>query len=105
MLYLSVIVYMRQIKELYGFIFSSTIRYNILKTLQKKSPLLQSNIAKRMDRKQQDISKAIYQLEKENLVECLTPDKGSYKIYNITSLGIEVLDFGKQLKDNTKKNN
>lgn len=84
---------MRQIKELYGFIITSKIRNGILKTLEKKSPLLQSEIAKKMKRKQQDISKAIYQLEKEKLIECLTPDKGSYKSYAISDLGKEVLNF------------
>jgi len=84
---------MRQIKELYGYAITSKIRLNILKTLDKKSPLLQSQIAKKMKRKQQDISKAIYQLVKMELVECLTPDKGSYKVYVISKQGKEVLRF------------
>ncbi len=61
--------------------------------LNKKSPLLQSEIAKKMKKKQQDISKAVYQLEKDSLVECLTPDKGSYKAYVITRIGKEALEF------------
>ncbi|MBR9677483.1 hypothetical protein GOV04_05050 [Candidatus Woesearchaeota archaeon] len=84
---------MRQIKELYGLVITSKIRHGILKTLDKKSPLLQSEIAKKMKRKQQDISKAVYQLEKEKLIECLTPSKGSYKAYMITKLGKEVLRY------------
>ena len=85
---------MMKTKNLYGFMISSKIRIGIMKTLKKsKNPLLQSHIAKKMDKKQQDISKAIYQLEKKELVECLTPDKGSYKIYVITKLGKEVLDY------------
>lgn len=84
---------MRQIKELYGFVITSKIRLGIIQTLNKKSPMLQSGIAKKMKRKQQDISKSIYQLEKEGLVECLTPEKGSYKAYAITKLGKETLSF------------
>lgn len=84
---------MRQIKELYGLIITSKIRLGILQTLNKKSPTLQSGIAKKMKRKQQDISKEMYKLVKEGLVECLTPDKGSYKAYVISKLGKEVLDF------------
>ncbi len=84
---------MRQTRELYGFIITSKIRLSILRTLGKKSPLLQSEVAKKSNRKQQDISKAVYQLEKEGLVECLTPSKGSYKAYAITKLGREVLNF------------
>ncbi len=84
---------MRQIRELYGFIITSKIRLFLLQALDKKSPLLQSEVAKKLNRKQQDISKAVYQLEKEELVECLTPNKGSYKAYTITKLGREVLHF------------
>ncbi len=84
---------MRQTRELYGFVITSKIRLSILQTLGKKSPLLQSEVAKRLDRKQQDISKAVYQLEKEGILECLTPGKGSYKAYTITKLGKEVLNF------------
>lgn len=84
---------MRQTRELYGYIITSKIRLGILRSLNKKSPLLQSEIAKKMKRKQQDISKAIYQLEKESLVECLTPSKGSYKAYILTTLGKEILNF------------
>ena len=80
-------------RELYGFIITSKIRHAILQSLEKKSPMLQSKIAQKLKRKQQDISKAVYQLEKENLIECLTPDKGSYKAYTITKLGREILNF------------
>ncbi len=84
---------MRQTRELYGFVITSKIRQSLLQVLGKKSPLLQSEVAKKLNRKQQDISKAVYQLEKEGLVECLTPNKGSYKAYTITKLGREVLNF------------
>ncbi len=84
---------MRQDKELYGFVITSKIRLSILQVLGKKSPLLQSEIAKKLNRKQQDISKAVYQLEKAELIECLTPDKGSYKAYIITKRGKDILNF------------
>ena len=84
---------MRPTRELYGFIITSKIRHAILQSLDKKSPMLQSEIALKLKRKQQDISKAVYQLEKESLIECLTPDKGSYKAYAITKLGREILHF------------
>lgn len=84
---------MRQTKELYGFIISSKIRLGIMKTLDKKSPLMQSDIAKVLKKTQQDISKEMYKLVKEGLVECLTPDKGSYKVYVITKQGKEALNF------------
>jgi len=84
---------MRQTKELYGYVITSTIRHGIMKTLNKKSPMLQSEIAQKLKRKQQDISKAVYLLAKEGLIECLTPDKGSYKAYAITKQGREALAY------------
>jgi DNA-binding MarR family transcriptional regulator len=84
---------MREIKELYGFVITSKIREGILTTLNKKSPLLQSEIAKRLKKRQQDISKEVFKLEKEKLIECLTPNKGSYKAYAVTKLGRDALLF------------
>lgn len=84
---------MSQIKELYGYVITSKIREGVLRVLNEGGPMLQSQIAKKLKKKQQDISKSVYQLEKKGLVECLTPDKGSYKAYAITKLGKEVLDF------------
>lgn len=84
---------MASTKELYGFIFTSKTRMGILETLKKKSPLLQSHIAKKIKKTQSDISKEIYKLEKAGLIECLTPEKGSYMAYIITRLGREVLNY------------
>jgi DNA-binding MarR family transcriptional regulator len=84
---------MRQIKELYGLIITSTLRKGIMNTLNKKSPLLQSAIAQKLKRKQQDISKEVYKLQKEGLIECLNPEKGSYKAYTITKIGREALNY------------
>ena len=64
---------------------------------------MQTEIAKKLGKKQQNISKAIYDLEKEGLIECLNPDKKAWKFYMITELGEEVLWFGKKLKENVKK--
>jgi len=83
----------KETKELYGFIITSKIRHGIIKVLYKKSHLLQTDIAKRMKKQQQDISKEMRKLEKEGLVECLTPQKGSYKAYSITKCGKEAITY------------
>lgn len=83
----------RETTELYGIVNSSTIRLNILKTLSKKGPRFQSEIAREMDRKQQDISKEIKRLVDEELIQSLNADKKSHKLYLITPLGKEVLKF------------
>ena len=92
-------------KQLYGFIISSKIRLNILETLFKNPILRQSEIAKKIKQKQQNIYKAIDDLQKHGLIECLNPDKKAWKSYIITELGKEILQFGKLLKDDANKRN
>ena len=41
--------------------------------------------------KQPNISKVLFDLEKHKLVECLTPEKKAWKVYEITDFGREVL--------------
>ena len=91
------------IKKLYGYIISSKLRSNILKVLYKNTTLRQTEIAKKLNQKQQNISKAVYGLEKAELIECLNPDKLAWKSYMITGLGKEVFEFGKKLKEEVKK--
>ena len=92
-------------KQLYGFIISSKIRSNILKVLFKNPTLRQSEIAKIIKQKQQNIYKSIDDLQKVGLIECLNPDKKAWKSYMITDLGKEVLQFGKNLKEEVKQRN
>ena len=92
-------------KQLYGFIISSKIRSNILEILFKNPTLRQSEIAKTIKQKQQNIYKSIDGLQKAGLIECLNPDKKAWKSYIITDLGKEILQFGKNLKEEAKKRN
>ena len=90
-------------KELYGFLVSSKIRSAILKTLYESASLSQMEISRKLKQKQQNISKAVYELEKATLIECLNPDKKAWKQYMITELGKEVITFGEKLKEEAKK--
>ena len=92
-------------KQLYGFVISSKIRLGILNTLFKNSILRQSQIAKKIKQKQQNIYKSIEDLEKADLIECLNPDKKAWKSYIITESGKEVLQFGLKLEEEAKKRN
>ncbi len=83
---------MENIRQLRAFISTSKIRNNVLKALAKKD-IRQIEIAKSIKEKQPNVSKALYDLEKKNLVICLTPEKKAWKIYGITDLGKEVLKF------------
>jgi len=82
---------MEKIQELYGFIITSKRRSDILKSLKSK-PLRPFQIAKITDYKAPNVSRTLFDLEKMKLVECITPDKASWRVYAITELGKEVLD-------------
>jgi len=92
-------------KQLYGFVISSRTRTAILDVLFKTPILRQSEIAKTIKQKQQNIYKPIEDLQKVGLIECLNPEKKAWKSYIITDLGKEVINFGRKLKVETDKRN
>ena len=83
---------MEKIQELYGFIISSKRRHNVLKALRSR-PLRPFEIARKTNYKASNVSVTLLQLEKRGLVECITPDKRSWRVYSITALGKEALGF------------
>ena len=83
---------MERIQELYGFILSSKRRAEVLKGLRKK-PLRPFEIADKTGYKAPNVSKTLFQLEKNRLVECITPGKKSWRVYSITELGKQVLKY------------
>ncbi|MEK6938381.1 MAG: winged helix-turn-helix domain-containing protein [Nanoarchaeota archaeon] len=92
-------------KHLYGFVISSKTRTDILEILFKNPILRQSEIAKCIKQKQQNIYKPIDDLIKAGLIECLNPEKKAWKSYIIADLGKVVITFGKTLKEETRKRN
>ncbi|MCK4521423.1 MAG: MarR family transcriptional regulator [Nanoarchaeota archaeon] len=93
----------KNIEEMYAYIIPSKLRSGILEVLYMNATLRQTEIAKKLKQKQQNISRAIYGLEKTELIECLNPDKLAWKSYMITELGKEVVEFGMKLKAKAKK--
>lgn len=93
----------KETKNLYAYIITSKLRLKILEVLYKNSALRQAEIAKKLKQKQQNICKAVYDLEKARLLECLTPDKKAWKVYVITDLGMDVYKFFKRQKLEAKK--
>ena len=85
---------MTSIKHLYGYVFTSSLRKKIVLLLSKK-PMRQSEIAIRLKQKQPNVSKAMMDLEKQKIVECLTPDKKAWKLYDLTDTGKEVINYRK----------
>lgn len=89
---ISILRDMEKILELYGFVFSSKRREKILEVLKKK-PLRPFEIARALNYKAPNVSKTIFQLEKYKLIECITPNKSSWRLYAITDLGKKVLQY------------
>ena len=81
---------MEDIRKLQAFVKTSQMRYNVLKAL-KKEFLKPSEISKKTKLALSSISRVMAQLEKEKLVVCLTPEKASWRVYEITDLGKQVL--------------
>ena len=81
---------MERIQELYGFIVASKRRNDVLKSLKDK-PLRPFEIARKTGYKAPNVSRTLFDLERKKLVECITPDKASWRVYAITDLGKEVL--------------
>ena len=79
---------MTNIRQSYAYIITSQIRKKIVLTLSKK-PLRQAENATKLKIKQPNVSKALYDLERNQIVQCLTPDKKAWKLYELTELGKE----------------
>jgi len=69
-----------------GFILSSKIRKNILDELSNH-PKRPMEIANKIQTKQQNVSRCLFELEKEGLVECLNPSKRAWRVYALTKKG------------------
>lgn len=82
---------MENIRKLQAFLKTSQMRYNVLKAL-KKEFLKPSEISRKTGLALSSVSRVLFQLQKEKLVICLTPEKASWRIYEITDLGKEVLN-------------
>lgn len=83
---------MEAIQNLYGFVISSQRRIKTLKALKSK-PLRPFEIARKTKYKAPNVSITLFQLEKKKLVKCITPNKDSWRVYMITDLGKQVLNY------------
>lgn len=83
---------MDQIRELFGYVWSSKRRIDVLSAL-KNDALRPFEIARVTGYKAPNVSITLIQLKDKGLVECLTPDKQSWRVYGLTMLGKEVLKY------------
>lgn len=81
-----------------GFILKSKNRRLVLGQLSQKTQN-PSSIAKALNNHRSTISKIIGELHKKGLVESLTPQDPTFRIYKITKKGTEILKEVKKIKD------
>ena len=78
-----------------GFVAKSKNRQKVLELLLEK-PQNPSNIAKAMNNHRSSISKIVNELVGKGLVESLTPDDPTFRLYKITTKGKETLKEAKK---------
>jgi len=73
-----------------SFVVRAKNRTLVLKALDK--PKLPSQLAKELKIHISHVSRTLSELEKTGLIECLTPDEKTGKLYRLTKKGEEVLE-------------
>ena len=82
---------MENIQKSWVFLDTSKRRKEVFLTLKNK-PLGVLDIAKITNLKHSNVSVLLNQLVKENLVVCLTPEKRTWRRFDLTEFGREVLN-------------
>ena len=75
--------------KLISFIISSQYRKKVLEILE--APKIPSKISKELKIDKAHISKTLKELEKEKLIQCLTPNSIKGKLFVITTYGKDIL--------------
>ena len=77
--------------KLVSFVKRGRIRFEVLKELSSK-PATPTEIAKAINAHRPSVSRALADLEREKLVECLTPNEKLGRIYSLTPRGSKILE-------------
>lgn len=80
------------------YVLSIDRRVIVLKEFQKSSVLRASDITKKVNRSLQNMSRALKELETEEIVMCINPQSQTWKKYILTEKGKQVLDLLKTRK-------
>lgn len=78
--------------DLTRWVLSVDRRALVMRALETSGAFSASEIASRSGRSVQNISRALHELEGQGLIECLTPEKPSWKRYLLTPRGRTVLN-------------
>ncbi|MFZ3077015.1 MAG: ArsR family transcriptional regulator [Candidatus Aenigmatarchaeota archaeon] len=77
--------------RLYSFVLRGKLRKSIMLSL-KVRPKVSSEIASELKTSLPNISKAVSELKKKGLVECLTPELKVGRVYTLTKIGKEIIN-------------
>jgi DNA-binding MarR family transcriptional regulator len=80
------------VDEAVRWVLSVDRRMVVIEEAHENGVIRTSELANRTGRSVQNISRAIHEMEAEGLIECLTPDKGTWKRYLLTDEGKKVLE-------------
>lgn len=82
----------KELWEIIGYIKISPTRYETLRTI-KSDFLMPSEIAKSTGFRITQVSNALHDLKKKNLVYCMNEEATKGRLYKNTTLGLEVLEI------------
>ncbi len=80
------------LEELLRWVVSVDRRLILMGSMKKHTVVKASDIAHETQRSTQNISRALKELENKGLIECLTPEKTTWKKYILTDTGKKVLE-------------
>ncbi|QLH75652.1 MAG: MarR family transcriptional regulator [Methanomassiliicoccales archaeon] len=83
---------MMNIEEAVRWVLSVDRRMLVMREAHENGVIKASELASRTGRSVQNISRAIHEMEREGLIECLTPEKETWKRYLLTPFGRSVLE-------------
>jgi DNA-binding MarR family transcriptional regulator len=83
---------MMEIDELTKWVLSVDRRVLVMKEIHENELIKPSDIAEKTGRSLQNISRAMRELEEYGLIECLTPEKHTWKRFILTDKGIQVFE-------------
>lgn len=83
---------MMEIDELTRWVLSVDRRVLVMKEIHENELIKASEISEKTGRSLQNISRALRELEEHGLIECLTPEKHTWKRYILTDKGIQVFE-------------
>ncbi|MCR3884770.1 MAG: winged helix DNA-binding protein [Methanothrix sp.] len=79
------------VDEIERWVLSADRRLVLMRAIRNSRVVKASEVARRTDRSIQNISRAIKECEELELVECITPEKHTWKKYMLTDQGHHVL--------------